>query len=1138
MSILDQFRRDEPIRGSGRVSAWRYVFGKRVISSGGPVGPGEELRITSHSEALPETLLPYLNPLRLSPSGSVRSLIHEEAPGRTAALAYPVRTRDGRFYVVQKVAARSEGEANSESRAYTQSNALVFPEAEWAKAAPALLPYLMSNGLTTDPDLTEADPDLEQGVVSLVLPPMAPAGATREPSSLLLAALEHHGELGAFARPQIADAETFWSACAGLLTALPPEFRPLCSFADGFAEEPSGILLRHSPLGGAGAAVKEGRPPRTRMPSAGGLETLCDRLADVVPPEWDDALDAGGALRDLLIDAAVDDDPAHLEAVLTDPAPPDFAAPSGAAAIGVLRRLVGAAHAGAAFKREMPGYGLARAAALIAGATDPGWRDAWETLRRAQPGRYFWSALLLREPDWVDPVPIETLSALNRLCRFEERIREGVGPEAPTPMDGPAYRRRLSRLAERGGELLTLAPDALVSESGDGPSAWVRLRADLFADVSPQARREVSHALAAIDRAARLFGADEPMLKAVDAVRRASLNSADLSTPELWGRDLGERWLKALAARAPLASDFWRGAFERHFEQRVRGLEPTELRDELIATKTALALDPARGDHASVAQVLEELRAASAPAFSQAPAAAGSELPQLIAHWLESWRGEGAAVAGSHGPARDCAALLRAEASLNIDVGALADDMVSALKSVATRDVEAFGVSAALTLAVECLQVLTALGSKAREDAAGFLGDLDTFLGTPGSSGSTPIDGFPDRSDVVLEEVMRLIASWSEDAHPQAYLPESAAPGLRGRLSERLGAPMAAYLLGLDDPAPAKWDRPGLAVVLERLGPAGEHAMVANAVRSWRALHQKWRDNPEPDAPKRLSQEPSADALVSEVILKVVAREGAASARWIGEDVAWAVRELSDVAEPAKPDARRKSPKSIFEAWRVVGQLERGDDLEAPQGFVLFVLTRLLRASKQRGAGLNSVTGPFLQFLTEDFYEFQIGSAGKESRDVRGLLRNYIYGSDRRHVDALSDTGLRARLDRLLLFLSLVETVASGRVDPEARFRAPVRVKDEHAGRLSPPRALVEPLATFLKNDDNVVYRDALRVLQRDGVMSNLCAWPDLLNAIRETDPDAGDAPSGIGAIRRRLSSRLHKGSDDPEEGGADGAAG
>ncbi|MEO1293990.1 MAG: hypothetical protein AAFV62_14400, partial [Pseudomonadota bacterium] len=448
------------------VEAYRFVYGKRVLHRDGPVEPGRDHHVTSYSAGLPRSLFPACRPDAL---GSLERFLDPWQVGAETLSLRPVAVPEGRYVIVQRVLVRTEGGVGREGRTYVQSTALVFKEADWAAHAPALIVQIPAM-VPVDPDLTDAAPETERAVVrvSLTAEQPPPNARAAEP---MLRAIEQGTDL---AGDPTLRGLGFWQGVAALAAALPPSLRPLLSAGYGHKNKTDALLLvrTRSDDDAPESAQRDQPSDATGAQTSPLLTGLARQLDGEWRLPWGTATDAAHALKRLIQEFGLDTTQLALKRFLTEVDAPVIDIPaSPERRIALLSRLIAAAQSRRLFHEELPVFGVARTAGLIACATDEGWSTAWSVIERTQPSRFFWSAMLLRDPDYGADGPkpsmaLSTLSELSQLLAFDEQVRSALPEGTPTPLDAPAFKRRLAAFALRSVRLLAADPSALLDQDG------------------------------------------------------------------------------------------------------------------------------------------------------------------------------------------------------------------------------------------------------------------------------------------------------------------------------------------------------------------------------------------------------------------------------------------------------------------------------------------------------------------------------------------------------------------------------------------------------------------------------------------------------------------------------------------------
>ncbi|MEO1328301.1 MAG: hypothetical protein AAFW46_01430, partial [Pseudomonadota bacterium] len=808
----------------------RIVFGKRVGRPGGPALSSDH-EITSVSDGFPDGLRALCLTGALSAGADARELLHPQAPENGGFSIRPVRA-DGHAYVLaERLALRSEDGAEASARGggrrHVQAEVWAFAADAFAASAPALLATL--------PEIVAAEPEPQGARPTWIgaLRAASPAEFTEidhDGAARLAAALMSETELGPFTRADFEDETRFWRAAAALIAELPSHLRVLFSASDGLRRPLDRPLIRYLPQA-AGAAHPRGAPD--------ALAQIAERLQGAFAPGWRTAEDAASDLRNLIQDVGDVAAQRSLKRFLTERDSEPARPPEDPHHREVfLRRLIAAAHTGAAFRTALPDFGRARAAGLIACTVDPASEPAWDYIRRTQPNRLFWGAFLLESPGWFEPEPIGSLRALSRLLAFDAKVRAALPPGAATPADGPAFKARLRRLAARGADLIGLDPEALLDDARADPrpdpgsekepgaadegapdgvgddvffelAPWVRVKPDLFAGLPAGAREEVGRALDAVEAAAHVFAEDEPLLAAVSQVRTRSLGERAARDPHLDDArvplDFALRWMASIEAGSRGGAAFWKAAFERWFETAAE-TDAGPL-DALIAFRRRLQTDKA--SHDAVARALE---AATQRYASRKIAAASPEsrLSEALWTWRRLW------VQGGPGAAASVrASLIDAASSPEASVAAIerkADETcIGLMEKIASGEGDRDGAAppgwAAVVCGLDALEMFRRLWSVCPPESRGALRaaygrtlaglDRVASVAAPGGGRSLlaeAIERRPALEHAVFDASIGALLDWSAGPAPAPRWPEPRGGAVVKALTARLGGALALYV--------------------------------------------------------------------------------------------------------------------------------------------------------------------------------------------------------------------------------------------------------------------------------------------------------------------------------------------------------
>lgn len=940
----------------------------------GTIGDGEpglrSRRIVRATRGFPRSVLRLCDPSalgpRLAPGAEegvlVRPVCALQAPGDAAF---------GDWVLLQRVWRRRDDDAPDAPAARSddvESVALLMRPADYAAATSALLPGLKT-ALALAPQEGEArapsGPDVDGLGASVELQPrLIETDDDIAAAARLIATLQREGPLRPLALADIGGVDGFWRAAAAALDAFPESLRPLLSLSSGFRADAAPPSLSCAP----DAASLESDLTHNPVEALNAREAL-DRARRVLTGEWrlsgSDPGDALADLRGLLQDGLGGAGQSDLLAFLVDRDAPEPTPPTDAPGrAAYLRRLVAAVDVGVAFRRDVPEIGSARAAALLACTTDDVWRDAWASLRATQPARAFWSATLLRTPDWIPDEAIGSLGALARLTAFDRRLKRLLGSDAPTPLDGPAFRARLEQLAARGPELLTSEPQALIG-ANDGVSPWVTARPRLFASAPPAQRASVLEALDAIERAAQVTDAPAALEDAVRHLRDATPagepgDAARIGLEEdAAAEDFAARWVLASAQDG---LEFWAAACERWLDAAL-ARDPSQFFRVITRLHGLVAVAPRISDPS--ADVASPAREALARLLDDAAERGVAQLSDpnpaarfgaLSALWLEAtaFGGDSPAVQRLRTATRAAAEALRS-ASVEADrgdlqrKGDLVGDLGVDLGDFATaglRSVEALGgswtteaaapeydapprprdVEAALRLAVALVETLTVFGPASRPAAQRVLDACDLLLARSDPDGRSALRyAFPEIAAALADATAALVFSWSDPAQGAGVPNPTWSPrkpgGLVEVLSARLGSPLIDYAgryrrhaeatppPPVDDLGEIGLPTPALRLVSEG-GDAAQRTLAANAVAAWRAhftaalLARRGQSAaPEPISfsPYAPPGRPESPAEALALdAVSAVARAAPDASDLIGADLVWLVAQFDQLSVSAK----------------------------------------------------------------------------------------------------------------------------------------------------------------------------------------------------------------------------------------------
>ncbi|MCI4662829.1 MAG: hypothetical protein MRY63_13540 [Neomegalonema sp.] len=1123
------------------MQAHRLAYGKRVLFEGGPIEPGRDYHVSSHSAGLSRALIAACRPDAL---GAILDLIDTAQIGTFLITLRPVRSEGDEFIIAQRLSVRSEKGEGQPGRAYLQANALVFTAADWRQHAPWLtecLPRLIPTG----PDIVGTDPQEERALFSVTSPKAKdwPGIETslEDDQARHAAALLQAIEARAVLDPRhIPGQAGFWLAVAQMLMACPPSLRPLISAADNLRLPHREFLVTRlaQPLegsapegsGGTGAARALAHPVPPR-PNA--LRQLQRQLDGEWRLPWDGPSSAAAAFRDLLHVFSDDRAQSELKRFLTEIDAPQFSIPMAREdRIAFLARLIGAVHARRLFHTDLPAFGLARCVGLIACTTDPSWSESWERIASTQPGRLFWSALLLRTPEWLAPLhrgasPIATLAELSQILENDLQLRSALPEGTPTPVDGPAFKRRLSTFAAQGPTLLTLDPGTLVDPDGEQPALWVRERPNLFADLPDDARHALAAVLQAVRSAAELFARDEALMQAVAQLRAYSLKGillkgtggqdgaeAGLIDPACVA-DFAQRWAACEAARGTGrgGARFWRDALFAWFERAESG-NPEIYFAALGTIRQKLDRQiPAHGPILSALKMISERGAHLVMRSFDGPEQA---LETLLPVWLRGLKGSDALSALDLALLECGLAQRLAEAaqSLPEEVDTARLGMMLAETTAQISALGAAGDGEGLMKAArEALPIWAALCQRSKDAALQaaanrFLTALDSAVSSTDARSARPIlETMRDYHGALFTDVALLVAEMDG-------WPAFASQGLGLFMGAGFGGLLAAFAGGypLESDLPSVLEQDAdIPEVLD--APRLRLAIATRAVQAWRrhfeSLVEETNASTAPSGGFGLGQTaslrqrtlaPEPDPQTLSFVLQCIAecaRSPEAEAR-LGADIAWSVQRL--LAARQDPQTRAPTPAApapLRRLWeRMAEQPDHGGDLPVPEAFAPFLLARLLRRALRPGWPYDPIVASLADMLTAVQVEIREGG-NLLPRKGQTWLRETLYpirGSEAEEGwEAMDDDAVRLRLDRALFFLCLIELPVHQHSASSLRnFWAPAPVSEAEARRLQPPRVATERLKLFVQSDP--VYKGALSFIIKRAGMDSLTEWAELFS--------------------------------------------
>ncbi|MEO1275338.1 MAG: hypothetical protein AAFV96_08070 [Pseudomonadota bacterium] len=418
---------------------------------------------------------------------------------------------------------------------------------------------------------------------------------------------------------------------------------------------------------------------------------------------------------------------------------------------------------------------------------------------------------------------------------------------------------------------------------------------------------------------------------------------------------------------------------------------------------------------------------------------------------------------------------------------------------------------------------------------AAFLSTLDeTVSATDTATGRPILAAHPELQDALLSGVARLVIRLPR-------WPKGATKGLGLLMAERFGGWLSVLAGGYPggDALPSCFEREEAApAVLSDRGFRSE--IAGRAVAAWRSDFEKLVKQSGADATEtetaapRLQQidlTPDIDSGTLTFLLGAIseAAENPRGAELLGADLTYTLTLIHDCGlEPKARSTATATPEAFERLWNHLAAQAIGSDVACRDGFVPFLLSRLLRRAMQTGWPQEPVAAPLLALLTApqvDVYE----GGNRLPRDGKTWLRDAIWRAETGGWAAMTPEATALRLDRALILLSLVERpLHRHAASSMRRIWAPAPVEDAAARRLQPPRAAHPALRAAL--DADPMRRDALRTLLQRGGMAELPEWSALLSASSPpTTPEEEAKITSIAELRARHRQRQQSGSEEED---------
>lgn len=358
------------------------------------------------------------------------------------------------------------------------------------------------------------------------------------------------------------ETSAFWRASAALADALPTPLRAFFSAASGFSRAPDGVLLAQGPAVDQGP-FEGGEAALSRLSSSQATASAAFPAFDGEPSASTAALRRW--LRDVEKPKPAREVARYVWSEAHTPPPQPSTLP---ARVSLLRRLLAALEENVApseMGEDLDNFGAARVAALVANQVGPQADEAWEVIRRTEPSRFYWAALTLRNSRAVDGDqgvvergPIRSLHELDRLYELHERLRSELPTDAPTPLEGPAFKRRLRSAAVLADRLLADNPFSILDPAGS-PATWLGDFAEAQRLADPKERTRFKVALKRVAEAADILKLRGDWAAAIDQLREEPPQKGD--SPTFLAGQFGQAYADALDRGAVDGAGFWRAAF-------------------------------------------------------------------------------------------------------------------------------------------------------------------------------------------------------------------------------------------------------------------------------------------------------------------------------------------------------------------------------------------------------------------------------------------------------------------------------------------------------------------------------------------------------------------------------------------------